>query len=166
MLSKILVPLDGSELSETALDYASKVISPTGELILLTVVDVPDFPIYTIYPMPIATPEPDYSTVLNDLLDGSREYLEKIASNLRLSGHRVKIVVESGEPALNILEKANDLNVEAIVMSTHGRSGLSKWLFGSVTQKVLSAMACPVIVVPGFQNKVKAQVTEENTANA
>ena len=39
-------------------------------------------------------------------------------------------------------------------MSTHGRSGFSKWLFGSVTQKVLSAMPCPVIVIPGYDELV------------
>ncbi len=151
MLSKILVPLDGSDLSERALEYAKQVISPTGEIILLIVADVPDFPIYTVYPMPIAAPETDYSTVLDDIMSSSREYIEAIANNLRLSGHRVKTLVECGEPAVNIIEKATELDVAAIVMSTHGRSGLSKWLFGSVTQKVLSAMPCPVIVVPGRQ---------------
>jgi len=166
MLSKILVPLDGSDLSERALDYASQVVSPTGEIILLTVVDVPDFPIYTVYPMPIATPEPDYPTVLSDIMSASREYVEGIANHLRLSGHRVKTIVECGEPAINILEQAENLNVDAIVMSTHGRSGFSKWLFGSVTQKVLSAMPCPVIVVPGTQRQIQADIAETNTVKA
>lgn len=163
MLSKIIVPLDGSDLSERALDYARQVISPTGEIVLINVVDVPDFPIYTVYPMPIAAPEPDYSAVITNMLDGSREYVEKIAENLRLSGHRVKTVVESGEPAVKILEQATQLEADAIVMSTHGRSGLSKWLFGSVTQKVLSAMPCPVIVVPGLQRHVNDPKTEAQT---
>jgi len=160
MLSKILVPLDGSELSEQALDYARKVVSSTGQIVLLTVVDVPDFPIYTVYPMPIATPEPDYSSVLTDMLNNSKEYVEHIAENLRLSGHSVKTIVKSGEPAIAILEESQELDVEAIVMSTHGRSGLSKWLFGSVTQKVLSAMPCPVIVVPGVASK--STITDED----
>jgi len=160
MLSKVLVPLDGSELSESALTYAQKVVSPTGEIILLTVVDVPDFPIYTVYPMPIVAPEPDYTAVLNDMLSGAQEYVENIANNLRLSGHRVKVVVECGDPVSSILDTATELNVDAIAMSTHGRSGISKWLFGSVTQKVLSTMPCPVIVVPGTQVQPDVTATE------
>ncbi len=156
MLSKILVTLDGSDLSEQALSYAKQIVPSTTELILLTVVDVPDFPIYTVYPMPITTPDPDYSTVLNDMISNANEYLDKIANNLRLSGYRVKTVVKCGEPALCILEESKEQGIETIVMSTHGRSGLSKWLFGSVTQKVLSAMPCPVIVVPGVNKKVTA----------
>jgi len=166
MLSKILVPLDGSDLSEQALDYARQVVSPTGEIILLNVVNVPDFPIYTVYPMPISTPDPDYSTVLNDIISASREYVDKIANHLRLSGYRVKTVVESGEPAINILDKATELDVDAIVMSTHGRSGFSKWLFGSVTQKVLSAMSCPVIVVPGAKYPHLASTVETESIEA
>lgn len=166
MLSKILVPLDGSELSEQALSYAKQVVSPTGEIIILNVVDVPDFPIYTVYPVPLASPEPDYSTILNDMMTGSKEYAEKIASHLRLSGFRVKTIVESGDPPVKILNKAEALNVDAIVMSTHGRSGFSKWLFGSVTQKVLSAMPCPVIVVPGIQPKQRVDATELDNVEA
>lgn len=156
MLSKILVPLDGSELSEQALEYAKQVVSQESEIVLITVADVPDFPIYTVYPMPVATPEPDYATVLQDMMKASKEYVGKIADDLKQAGYQVKTVVDSGEPAVKILEQATELDVDAIVMSTHGRSGLSKWLFGSVTQKVLSAMVCPVIVVPGQQHKAAA----------
>lgn len=149
MLSKILVTLDGSDLSEQAITYAKKVVGPTTEVTLLTVVDVPEFPIYTVYPMPLVAPEPDYSVALEDMIKNANEYLEGIANHLRLSGYQVKTVVKCGEPAISIIEEAQALGIETIVMSTHGRSGLSKWLFGSVTQKVLSAMPCPVIVVPG-----------------
>ena len=64
-------------------------------------------------------------------------------------------MVEAGDPATVIVETAQKLHVDAIVMSTHGRSGLSRWLFGSVTQKVLAASCCPVFVIP-------AKVTEES----
>ena len=60
----------------------------------------------------------------------------------------VGVEVHVGEPANVIVETAERLKVDAIVMSTHGRSGLSRWLFGSVTNKVLSANVCPVYVIP------------------
>lgn len=164
MLSTILVSLDGSELAELAIPYARQVVDKNGEIILLSVVDLPDFPIYSIYPIPISTPEPDYNTIVTDMLANARDYLDNLANNLRLSGYRVKTVVKSGEPATSIIEEAQDRSVDAIVMSTHGRSGLSKWLFGSVTQKVLSIMPCPVIVVPGRKQAAqKAEVVEEVT---
>ena len=162
MLSQILVTLDGSELAERALPYAQQVVAPTGEIILLSVVDIPSFPIYTVYPMSVVAREPDYNTVVTDLLLSSKEYLESHANNLRLSGCRVKTIVKCGDPATCIIEEAQHLNVDTIVMSTHGRSGLSKWLFGSVTQKVLSAIPCPVIVIPGIVEKAD-QVEEEVT---
>jgi nucleotide-binding universal stress UspA family protein len=166
MLSQVLVSLDGSELAERALPYAKKVVEPTGEIILLSVVDIPDFPIYTAYPMPTVKPEPDYSTVVTDLLAASKEYLEGIATKLRLEGLRVKTVVKSGDPATSIIEEAQERYVDTIVISTHGRSGFSKWLFGSVTQKVLSAMPCPVIVIPGVGVKPEESVTKTDTIEA
>jgi nucleotide-binding universal stress UspA family protein len=161
MLSTVLVSLDGSELAERALPYAQQVVDKTGEIILLSVVDLPDFPIYTVYPIPIATPEPDYNTIVNDMLANARKYIDHLADNLRLSGYSVKTVVKAGEPAACIIEEAQERKVDAIVMSTHGRSGFSKWLFGSVTQKVLSIMPCPVVVVPGAKTTEQTTETEE-----
>jgi nucleotide-binding universal stress UspA family protein len=166
MLSQVLVTLDGSQLSERALNYARQVVDTTGEITLLTVVDVPDYPIYTVYPMPLPAPEPDYSTIVTDMLTIAREYVDGIANSLRLAGYRVKTVVKSGDPATNIIEVAQERKVDAIVISTHGRSGLSKWLFGSVTQKVLSVMPCPVIVVPGNTQPVEKTTDEVDTVKA
>ena len=149
MLSQVLVTLDGSQLAERALPFAQQIVAPTGEIILLSVVDIPDFPIYTVYPIAVVTPQPDYSTVITDLLTNAKDYLESLANTLRLSGYRVKTIVKSGDPVTCIIKEARERNVDALVISTHGRSGLSKWLFGSVTQKILGAMPCPVIVIPG-----------------
>ncbi|MBZ0306650.1 MAG: universal stress protein [Anaerolineae bacterium] len=57
-------------------------------------------------------------------------------------------MAKSGRPSETIVEVAKKLNVDAIVMSTHGRSGLSLLLLGSVTHKVLNTSACPVFVIP------------------
>ena len=62
---------------------------------------------------------------------------------------KVNIEVCVGNVTSVIVERAHALHVDAIVMSTHGRSGLNRWMFGSVTQRVLALMPCPVLVVPG-----------------
>jgi nucleotide-binding universal stress UspA family protein len=78
----------------------------------------------------------------------AESYLRQVAERLRGTGARIDILVQVGKAADVIVENAADLNVDAIVMATHGRSGISRWLLGSVTQKVLSAAPCPVYVIP------------------
>jgi nucleotide-binding universal stress UspA family protein len=62
---------------------------------------------------------------------------------------KVNLETPVGKTSSVIAERAKVLHVDAIAMSTHGRSGLSRWVFGSVTQRVLGLMPCPVLVVPG-----------------
>lgn len=155
MLGHVLVPLDGSQLAEMALEQAKKLLGPDGRLTLLSVFDLPEYPIYGYYPTPLIVEETDYQTATRDLLPKAKEYLEKIAAPLREENLWVDVVAEIGEPAAVIVETAQRLRVDAICMSTHGRSGFSRWLFGSVTNKVLTATPCPVLVVPG-RKPVKA----------
>lgn len=149
MLEHVLVPLDGSQLAEMALDHAKKLLGTNGKLTLLTVFDLPEYPIYGYYPTPLIVEETDYQTATRDMLPKAKEYLEKMAAPLRDLNFRVDVVAEIGEPATIIVETAQKQHVDAICMSTHGRSGFSRWLFGSVTNKVLTATPCPVYVVPG-----------------
>ncbi len=164
MLSRILVTLDGSELAEKALPYAQQMVAPKGQVILLSVVDVPDFPLYSVYPMPVATNAPDYQTIVDGMTAGTIEYMDKIADSLRMSGLSVKSIVKVGNPVTTILETIEENSIDAVVMTTHGRSGISRWLFGSVTQKVLQAMPCPVIVVPGIDKSASNKVEEKAVA--
>lgn len=146
MLKHVLVPLDGSKLAEEALAHAVNLVEPKGKISLISAVEVPDVPIYGYYPPATI---PDYQEAKNDLLPYAKNYLEGIAGTLGAQ-YDVTITTEAeiGNPADLITRKAQQYHVDAIVMSTHGRSGLSRWLFGSVTSKVLSAKACPVYVVP------------------
>lgn len=158
MLKHVMITLDGSDLALEALPYAKAIVQPNGKLTFLSVVDVPDFPLYDFYPAPIAITDKDYSGVVEDMLVKTEAYLDKLAEPYRNQGYTIDRIVKVGEPARVIIEEARDLGVDAIVMSTHGRTGFSRWLFGSITQKVLSAMPCPVFVVPGF----KTVPTEES----
>lgn len=149
MLDHILVSLDGSELSERALKYAREVLCDKGHITLLCVVDVPEIAAYNFYPVPVVATEPDQETLIDNLRKQATDYLAEQAKSLQAPDLTVEALVLVGEPASVIVEQAEERKVDAIVMSTHGRSGLSRWLFGSVTQKVLGTMPCPVFVVPG-----------------
>ncbi len=87
----------------------------------------------------------------------AREYLEHVGS-LFPSDTVVNVRVEVSEPAAFILKVADELNVDAIIISTHGRSGISRWLFGSVTQRILNHACRPVFVIPSRERQAQATV--------
>lgn len=151
MLKHVLVPLDGSQLAEDALQHAINILGTDGKITLISAVEVPEVPIYGYYPPATI---PDYDAAKADLLPQARAYLDGIAQNIKRQHPNLHIATEAeiGEPAEIITTVAEKHHVDAIVMSTHGRSGLSRWLFGSVTNKVLSAKPCPVYVIPSQSN--------------
>ncbi|MCS6836629.1 MAG: universal stress protein [Anaerolineae bacterium] len=164
MLSHILVPLDGSELSEVALAYARGIVAPGGKITLLSVIDVPTTQAYMLYDIPImALPSEEKrdEEAFDRLRAQTEKYLRARADALRGEGLNVDTLIFSGVPEDIIIEQAKILDISAIVISTHGRSGFSRWLFGSVTQKIINAMPCPIFVIPG-----KRALEQERQAQA
>jgi len=156
MLKHILVPLDGSQLAEKALDYAVQIVAPKRRITLVSTIEIPDVA-NTFHPLPANL------TMVEENLASARNYLNRISEDLRKKHQlRVNIEVKVGKPAEVITEIAETEFVDAIVISTHGRNGLERFIFGSVTQKVLNAMPCPVFVVPG---KVPVKSAEEQPVN-
>ncbi len=148
MIAHVLVPLDGSLLARSALDYALKLIDNSGTITLLTILQPPEVPIYDFYPVTMS-PQKDYEAGFTQALTHAQDYLYQITTEVKEKyGINIEATVETGDPATAIIETAAKLHTDAIVMSTHGRSGISRWLFGSVTQKVLAASCCPVFVIP------------------
>jgi nucleotide-binding universal stress UspA family protein len=161
MLTHILVPLDGSLLARAALDVAIHIADFTCEITLVTVIQEPEIPSYPTTPV---TMSPEYYPTLPMLERDSKRYLEEIAESLRLNGYQVSTRVEVGEAADGITQAANALHVDMIVMSTHGRTGMKRWLFGSVANRVLKTAQRPVLLVPNHvvQDEYERQVEELN----
>ncbi len=149
MLKHVLVPLDGSKLAQEALDHALEVVSPDGRITLVCAIEVHDPPAYGYY-APVTMP--DNTATKNELLPIAKHYLEGLASDINKDGIKVVVEVTIGDPVTVITETAERLHVDAIVMSTHGRSGIGRFLFGSVTNQILGAKICPVFVIPSKQN--------------
>jgi len=158
MLKHVLVALDGSDFAEKALDVAQRVLGPDGKVTLVMAVQAPEPPLY-IYPGADAL-----GAIVSDAEEirsepeQARRYLDHVGKNLQLAAIQVDVVVGAGDPAPLIIDRAYKLGVEAIVLTTHGRSGLSRLLFGSVTEEVLRDSPCPVIVVP---NREQQRVEDE-----
>ncbi|MAS36668.1 MAG: universal stress protein UspA [Anaerolineaceae bacterium] len=154
MLNHILIPLDQSELAETALEYASKLVGPDSRITLLTVIVPPDISFAALYNPADGVPPNrmettgSFESLERQVRVQAEDYLRRVGTRLSEKGVKVDILVQVGQDAETIVENAANLNVDGIVMATHGRSGISRWLLGSVTQKVLGAAHCPVIVIP------------------
>lgn len=134
MLQRIIVPLDGSELAEHALAYAEVIAAASSaQLILVRVV-----PFDIIQP-----PEDEFAMV-----DDSRAYLARIASDLKAHGRAVTAVTKWGRADKCILDELESQRADLVVMGTHGRSAPGRWLYGSVADAVLRASTVPVVVVP------------------
>ncbi|MEP6984521.1 MAG: universal stress protein [Chloroflexota bacterium] len=150
MLKHILVPLDGSKFAEDALRYASDILAPNGKLTLVCAVTIPEMPVYGAYP---TVTIPDFEITDNELIPQAKQYLEKVVLTLGKPDLTVAYEVKLGDAASVICDIAEKLKVDAIVMSSHGRSGIGRLLFGSVTNKVLGARVCPVMIVPSKEEK-------------
>jgi nucleotide-binding universal stress UspA family protein len=151
MLKHILVPLDGSALSEQALEQALEITCDAAKITLLSVIEVPVDYEYALVdiPLTVVTARAYNEEEFNSTYRRVHDYLTGHAKKLQAKGYDVECIVETGDPASSISDIAADHHIGAIVMTTHGRTGLSRWLFGSVTQKVISQLQCPVLVVPG-----------------
>lgn len=130
MIGTILVPLDGSDLSRRALPYATALARATGARLVL-------MHAYT------AKPEPPR---VDGELDLVKEQAD-LASELRALGVHATTWLSYDDPGPAIVGTADDLRVGLIVMSTHGRGGLSQLVFGSVAEYVVRHAASPVLLV-------------------
>lgn len=150
MYKKILVPLDGSELAECALNHVRKLFQdgPVGEVVLLNapVIDIPwrelgageDGHAITF----------DYSAFSQTFMDKSRQYLARVQSRLSSEGIKVKTeTIESNGPSHTITDYAQKNGVDLIVIATHGYTGMKKMMLGSVTLKVLHESNVPVLLI-------------------
>jgi nucleotide-binding universal stress UspA family protein len=141
---KILVPLDGSPLAEAALPLALSLAQRyQSRLLLITASDVLTASQYVTHPEALQL----LQRVRDETLLGANDYLQDKQRELRKEGVDVQILVTEGEPAAVILEAAAEQDVDLIVMSSHGRGGLARWSFGSVSDRVLRHSPCPVLVV-------------------
>lgn len=151
MYKKILIPLDGSILAEQAIESAIAIASKfTSEVHLVQVITNYLVPSYGI----------DYQvgeTYRDVSLREANAYLENVKDRL-LSDFDgdIKVKVIEGLVAENIVDYADNQEIDLIVMATHGRSGIGRWVFGSVAERVLRAAQCPILMVRANEKNIKS----------
>ncbi|HPR62670.1 MAG TPA: universal stress protein [Thermoanaerobaculia bacterium] len=139
---RILVPLDFSKTSEFAFAHAYRLACDYGStLLLLTVLD-DRFPYPEIFSFD--QPNEDY---FHHLRDRARHHIEELVQAMGRCELPYEILILRGDPSREILDVASREGVDLIVMATHGTTGLTHYLLGSVTDKVVRKAPCPVLVV-------------------
>jgi nucleotide-binding universal stress UspA family protein len=152
-MKRILVPVDFSDASLRALDYAVELSRQLkAQLVVLHAVE----PVY--YPSLEATYGigVDLGNVYDQVEQGARARLARLAGEIRARRVKVRTLLVHGTAHQVILDSAAKLKANLMIMSTHGRTGLSRALLGSVAEKVLRAATCPVVTVPGRRPRAGA----------
>ena len=148
MYNKILVPMDGSELAECVLPHVESVSKgcSTKEITFVRVAE----PVRLPY-----TSDDGYSLSAIDIEQmeqmnrgAAKNYLDNLASRVKYDGMDLKFeVLEGGRAAEMISDYATDNSMDLIIIATHGRSGISRWIMGSVADRVLRSTCVPVLMV-------------------
>ncbi len=133
-LERIVVPLDGSELSERIVSQLKRILVRKDSAVTL---------------VRVVSPEVRDASG-GDLLDETRAKLERLAKELRSQGANVSSEVLVGPPAERLLSFAEENRASLIAMATHGRTGLARWVRGSTTERVLRASKVPLLVANPF----------------
>lgn len=142
---KILVCLDGSPLAEAALPHAQTLASDReAEIVLLRI---------------SADPAAEFSfsdpglagKFIQDMEAEALRYMQSARGKLQKAGRRTSFLIRQGAIAETILQTASQIKADVIVMSTHGRSGIKRWLLGSVADRVVTHSNTPVMLIrPGM----------------
>lgn len=151
-IRRILCPVDFSDASRNAVRYAHEFAKGMGaSLVLLNVVE----------PRPMAVDMSlSYVPLEEDLEKAAREDLEEIIRTEREKGVEVQAEVEIGTPSEVILEKAEELDVNLVILGSHGKTGLSRLLMGSVAESVVRKATCPVLIVKAEEKEFIEEESE------
>ncbi|MDQ2938399.1 MAG: universal stress protein [Acidobacteriota bacterium] len=149
-IRSILLPTDFSDCGNYALGYAASLARTFGASIICVHVIEPMVPTVgysgMTEPLPIAD-------ITDQLEDSAERELPKLAECEECAGLQIEEVIAHGEAASEIVRLAKDRNVDLIVVSSHGRTGLGRILFGSTAEAVVRHASCPVLVVKPSQEE-------------
>lgn len=154
MYKKIIAPVDGSQLSECSLEHIVQLATgkERPEVVLFYVMETiphphgPQFGESEIKKSKPDTADDVYRYEREKTESEAKKYLSQLVERLKKDGIPASFEVSRGDPAEEILKYARILKAEMVVMSTHGRSGVTRWAFGSVADRVIRNSTIPVLI--------------------
>lgn len=141
MYQRILVPLDGSALAEQILPYVMSLAKAPEALVTLLRIAGHPVTSYRVEGLSVNATRSD------DTYAHCEQYLQGVAAQLRQSGLNVETRVLEGPIADVIIDYANELQADLVAMSTHGRTGIGRWLLGSVADRVVHGLSVPLFLM-------------------
>lgn len=151
MFTRILVPLDGSARAERALPIAARIARASTANPAPCIVLVRAVPIPVTYGITYESQHLRWR-LLRDEAEEAQTYLDEIAHSAQVADLPIESVVEVGTPANVILDVADKHTVDLMVMMSHGRTGLARWVLGSVAEHVVHHARPPVLVMRGHDD--------------
>jgi nucleotide-binding universal stress UspA family protein len=144
MYEHILIPTDGSELSQKAIDHGAKLAKALNAKITILIVSEP-FHIFALDPTVVTGTPAEYKRRIADVIAQHLKTAKDtaVAAGVTCDG----VHVEHEQPYRAIIDTASKMGCDAIVMASHGRRGISAMVLGSETVKVLTHSSTPVVVV-------------------
>jgi len=148
MYERVLVPLDGSKVAESVLAHVEELVSKLApglkvEVTLFQVLSRTHYVVAGEASASVRYTEMEMEQIKKQAMD----YLDKTGESLRSKGAIVECKVGVGRAAEEIIKAADEIDADVVAMSTHGRSGFSRWAFGSVTDRVLRGGNKPILMV-------------------
>lgn len=141
-IKKILVPIDFSDYSKSALKYAQDFSEYfNAEIILIYVVEP------MVYPPDFSMGQIAIPAIDIELDKKAKIELEKLAHREINPNIKYQIVIKTGKPFVEIIQTASELDIDLIIIATHGHSGVEHILFGSTAEKVVRKAPCPVLTL-------------------
>jgi nucleotide-binding universal stress UspA family protein len=145
LYTRIMLPLDGSELAERAVPHAAKLAERSGAALILVMVVEPLPPIHRLGVGAVERASAQAKGM-------AREYLDRLASGLQERGLSVEVHTPEGPVYQSLLSFVRENDVDLIAMSSRGHSGPSRWLMGSVADRVVRGAPVPVLLIPFSQD--------------
>ncbi|NLT50962.1 MAG: universal stress protein [Ignavibacteria bacterium] len=141
-IKKILVPVDFSDYSKKALNFASDFSRQyNAELLLVYVVEP------TVYPADFSMGQVSIPMMDTDLTERAQTELETLAQKEINPNIKHQVIIKSGKPFVEIIECASEFDADLIIIATHGHTGVEHLLFGSTAEKVVRKAPCPVLTI-------------------
>jgi len=144
MFKKILVPLDGSDLAERVFPYVLDIAKTRSSMVEIAfIVEHYDMPFHG----GVVVDENSLKEIEQSARKGAEHYVKKIQKRLYSRGINVEAVVLEGKIADTLVDYAGNNGFDLIIMATHGRSGLARWVVGSVADRILHYSNVPVLLI-------------------
>ncbi|HEX7364687.1 MAG TPA: universal stress protein [Dehalococcoidia bacterium] len=144
MYRRILVPLDGSKLAECVMPHIEAIAKLSRATVEL---------VYVIEPVElptrggIALSIDDLEQIESHSKHDAQSYLQQIVNKLKSKGLRAHAKILTGKAADSLVDYINNSGFDLLIMATHGRSGISRWIWGSVAEKILRSSLIPILVI-------------------